>query len=792
MNTIESESRVLAGIVPSNTVRMEAAQLRAITENNFSTPDLKILWKFIDAYYDDHMEIMPSWVLKKTLINSGQYPDSKVVSLVDMYEVFANANVPEHEFKSAMSFLKEDESSRRTDEAIVTAREILKGEYFDAKGEASLRGQEDARTYLSEVLQELEVDNIDYAPEGNIRDDMDKILRAYLEKEANPEKSGGIKYGITEVDMVTGGISPGDLVLVAGFTGDGKSQIVTSLAWNAIREGKNVIMFTTETTREEMEIRILARHSRLPKFKCPGGLDSHNISHGTLSPEHKEVFINVLKDFKEMDTGELFMVQMPTSGNVDYVYAKTAQYNRRAPIDMVVVDSINLLRKGRRFDSKLALFDEMLPDFKRFASSFDNGRGVAVVSPWQMSRSAWNAAKEAGGVYTLASLADTSEAEKCFTRYTSVITPSGPVPICALREDSDVFDMFGEVQQVLEVHDQEEMEIYEVVLNDGTVMETTIGHTWRTDDNGRPKLMTTKDIMESEENIYLPSAPDLFSYYRSPVSNERIFDPRAFSEIVKYGETDHVGLWISPRDYSQFMRAMPEPSRAIIVDGVTKYYFLWDNVRDYLGERTFEDLETSKITQPNKDLYEVPYSYITATDRIRMDFLCSMFEGYYPPPSARQIGPSWTRKMPKDPAMLKNLYLDHPGLGPGMRSITSSFGWFLDKGPRYVVEVRQTGRTEPTRCLTVTGPSSTYLVESHVVTHNSSSQIITIFKEEEVGGTSRLNIQVLKNRGGEEMAKVAYPFDWRNSYIGSSSEVSDTPRSKETRDSFNTSIMGLL
>ena len=111
---------------------------------------------------------------------------------------------------------------------------------------------------------------------------------------------------------------------------------------------------------------------------------------------------------------------MPPDGMVDYVHAKAAQYNRLNPIDLIIIDSINLLRLPGKIEGKRIMLEDMLQNFKRFASSFDGGRGVAIVSPWQMSRNAWYEAKESGGTYTMASLSDTSEAEKSSSQIISI------------------------------------------------------------------------------------------------------------------------------------------------------------------------------------------------------------------------------------------------------------------------------------------------------------------------------------------------------------------------------------
>lgn len=81
-----------------------------------------------------------------------------------------------------------------------------------------------------------------------------------------------------------------------------------------------------------------------------------------------------------MTTPALYMVQMPVNGFVDYVHAKASEYNRKAPIDLVIIDSLTCSNYAPVPVLSEEMLEDLLQDFKRFASAFDNGRGVAVVS----------------------------------------------------------------------------------------------------------------------------------------------------------------------------------------------------------------------------------------------------------------------------------------------------------------------------------------------------------------------------------------------------------------------------
>mgnify|MGYP003478930118 CR=1 FL=1 len=95
----------------------------------------------------------------------------------------------------------------------------------------------------------------------------------------------------------------------------------------------------------------------------------------------------------------------------------------------------------------------------------------------------------------------------------------------------------------------------------------------------------------------------------------------------------------------------------------------------------------------------------------------------------------------------------------------------------------------------MSNPDGLFVTDHFVITHNSASQIITIFKGDGIGEPGRVNIQALKHRSGSEMPKVSYPIDYRNSYIGSSNEVSQNgakqPQAKASMVQDISSMLGL-
>ena len=96
---------------------------------------------------------------------------------------------------------------------------------------------------------------------------------------------------------------------------------------------------------------------------------------------------------------------------MSYVEARMKRWHQQAEVQFAIWDSLNLLKPDVRRNSEREELNDMLRDWKTISTSFNDGKGIPMLSPWQMSREAWQTAQQVG-MYQMASLSDTSEAEK--------------------------------------------------------------------------------------------------------------------------------------------------------------------------------------------------------------------------------------------------------------------------------------------------------------------------------------------------------------------------------------------
>lgn len=407
----EDHARILlAAVLPNRKDRLSRALSQSLEEDHFRDTTTRNLWKILVRYFDMTGDVIPLRTMSDLLSRSGQ-DAAKALAYEALYEELAERTVEDHSFIYSIEALKDERAESLTGEAITTSLEILqRGVEIDR---VEYVGHQAAREYLYAELGRIDrLASVEAAPEGDVRIESDAILQDYADRKAGIGV-GAVQSGIATIDAVTSGFQNGELILVCAYTGEGKSQMSTQVAWDAmVRQGKNVFFATSETVREQVRRRLLARHSLLEGFEHPGGLDSARIKNGTLDENEEEVLRRVVEDFATNPTyGRMHVAQVPRGATLGYVEAKLARAQQRWNVDLVVVDYLALLKPDRRRQNNREELNDILKDAKAMAVSHDGGRGVPLVSPWQMSQSAYKDALRSGE-YTLANLADTSEAEK--------------------------------------------------------------------------------------------------------------------------------------------------------------------------------------------------------------------------------------------------------------------------------------------------------------------------------------------------------------------------------------------
>lgn len=405
---------VLAGVLRaderSSLVEMCA---RLVSTKHFTDPTLEQLY----GAFMHYRTVSGGVVTRNALEQMAAVVDDGTKTLwLETYDVLVSQQPTDSEVTWAAHQLRQERIDRETKRVFREAADITVNECTDSNGNV-LKGSNDAREFAQNALAMLEREAATAdAPGGDIRREHTEIIGDYVaaKKDRGVDKPAGARFGLETIDSYTGGLRRGELVLVAGASGQGKTSSMIQLAWNAsVVMGLSVVVFTSETLRAAIRRRIICRHSCSAKFKEAGylqGLDASKMRDGGLDPKDEQLLALTVDDYRSnSDYGSCYVAQVPSGASVDTVEGLLNVYSRSVPVDLVIIDYLALLRAGTKRQSTREELSATVIAAKQMATAHAKGKGVAVVSPWQINRSSQEQADKSSA-YTLRSLAETSEA----------------------------------------------------------------------------------------------------------------------------------------------------------------------------------------------------------------------------------------------------------------------------------------------------------------------------------------------------------------------------------------------
>lgn len=418
----EHAKTILSAIIPNRRDLLEKA-LQHLTPAHFPDKVQSNIFVLLERYSDTTGAVMTRSALEDLLRDRD--PGQQLL-YYENYDLFSANEPTDAEFVWSIDQLRVLAAEKATGEVLTEAMEILVTGKETRLGE-TIKGHLDARAFALEAFADIDRElTMQEAPEGDMRDERIDIMQDYADRKkalAEGDKQG-ILFGITELDAKVGGMQNGELVLSVAYSSDGKTSLCVQTAWHAaVEQKKNVVFLTTETLRPQVRRKLVARHSRLDIFDLPEGLNTRDLKAGTLSPAQEAKFQEVVSDLtKNPSYGKIYIAQVPRNATISSIEQRLYRIQRRFNIDLVICDYLTLLKPDRNRNDDRQEMSAIVKEAKQLATTFDDGRGVPLMSPWQVNRAARDKAEQLG-YYTSASLAETSEATNSADVIISILAP---------------------------------------------------------------------------------------------------------------------------------------------------------------------------------------------------------------------------------------------------------------------------------------------------------------------------------------------------------------------------------
>jgi replicative DNA helicase len=203
-------------------------------------------------------------------------------------------------------------------------------------------------------------------------------VRKWQELSAEGRSLTGTPSGFADLDTITGGFQPGNLIIIAARPSMGKSALVTNMAENVALNKDNrrpVALFSLEMSEAELAQRFIASQA---------SIKGDDLRKGRLRDEAK--WKRVLRTAGEYDSAPLYVDDSSDIGIMD-VRAKARRLHQQAMAEygglgLVIVDYLQLMRADARIENRVQQVGEMSRGLKILARELN----VPVIALSQLSR----------------------------------------------------------------------------------------------------------------------------------------------------------------------------------------------------------------------------------------------------------------------------------------------------------------------------------------------------------------------------------------------------------------------
>lgn len=140
--------------------------------------------------------------------------------------------------------------------------------------------------------------------------------------------------------------------IIAGQTGHGKSMVANSIAYRAVKDGKNVMFISLEINKKRVFYQMLSIHSRCVDKESDYISHSDIKKHKLNNYQEKHVFDDLWNDFNQMK-GNLYVIDewdFDTSSinslqEIMFLVEEYAQTHTGKGLDLIIIDYVQLFKK---------------------------------------------------------------------------------------------------------------------------------------------------------------------------------------------------------------------------------------------------------------------------------------------------------------------------------------------------------------------------------------------------------------------------------------------------------------
>jgi len=207
----------------------------------------------------------------------------------------------------------------------------------------------------------------DYAP---LKDIMEGALDEIEAIDSRGDAMVGVPTGFTDLDELTNGLHPGQMIIVAARPAMGKSTLGLDFARSAsIKHGLTSCIFSLEMSRNEITMRLLSAEAKVPL---------HHMRNGKMTDED---WARLARKMGEVSEAPLFIDDSPNLTMME-IRAKARRLKQRHDLKLIVIDYLQLMTSGKKVESRQLEVSEFSRSIKLLAKELE----IPVIAICQLNR----------------------------------------------------------------------------------------------------------------------------------------------------------------------------------------------------------------------------------------------------------------------------------------------------------------------------------------------------------------------------------------------------------------------
>jgi replicative DNA helicase len=203
------------------------------------------------------------------------------------------------------------------------------------------------------------VNRIEIFDEGTVGEDASNMYQEYEKIKEDPTDFRGVCVGYNDFDSRSNGLQPGELAVICGLDGSGKSMLMMNMGinawlgtnnvdtqpWEMAHNGHNVLYFTLEMPRSNKGEPTQASYLNKRILSAVSELELHEIRGGKLNEVNEDKLRRTCEFMEtyEKDFKKFHVIDIPRGARVSDIESKYLEVREMMDIDLVIVDYMGIM-----------------------------------------------------------------------------------------------------------------------------------------------------------------------------------------------------------------------------------------------------------------------------------------------------------------------------------------------------------------------------------------------------------------------------------------------------------------